>query len=212
MGEVFGDDLTLHFSLDLLLSARAWLSQICWEGPTKDGAYFVPPCISWIPLSPAWSPTASSTHEGRLTLLPAPGIRELGCFLCVEDTPQRIMHLKHHSVYIPWGDELLLEAVAESARINSCLKLRDLLIFVCIGFWQMCVCVISHGNGHMSITLRVEMFSAIPPSSRQRYYSISKGRLHWGDQGSPPPVAAGLTSPFLPLSCWPEGACSLWQR
>lgn len=132
--------------------------------------------------------------------------------VCVEDTRQCSMNLEHHPFCIPCGDELLLEGVAEGGRINSCLELRDPLIFVLFGFRKMCVCVISRGNGHMSITLSVEMSSAVPPSSHQCYYSISKERLHWGDQGSPPPVAAGLTSPFLSLSCWPEGACSLWHR
>lgn len=216
VGEIFGDDLTLHLSLDLPLSARAWLSQIRWEGPTKDGAYFVPPHASWIPLSPAWSLTASSIHDGkeeaRLILLPTAGIGEPGCFLCVLRAPRNAACIWITPFTSPWGNELLLEGIGAGARIDSCLELRDPLIFVCFRFWEICVCVISHGNGHMSITLHVEMSSAVLPSSRQHYYSISKERLHRGDQGSPPPVPAGLLSPFLSLSCWFEGACSLWHR
>jgi len=52
VGEVLGDDLTLHLSPDLSLSGRAWLSQIRWEGPTKEGAYFLPP-----------APPASHRHQ-----------------------------------------------------------------------------------------------------------------------------------------------------
>ena len=61
--------------------------------------------------------------------------------VCLEDAPQCSMHLDHHLFCIPWGDELLLEGVAEGARIKSCLELRDPIIFVCFGFWKMCVCV-----------------------------------------------------------------------
>lgn len=132
--------------------------------------------------------------------------------LCVEDTPQGSMHLEHHPFCHPWGDELLLEGVAEGVGINLCLELRDPLTFVCFGLWKMCVCFISHGNGHTSRTLHVEMSSAVPPSSQQRYYSISKESLRWGDQDSPPPVTADLMSPLLSLSCCLEDACSLWHR
>lgn len=82
-------------------------------------------------------PTARSRHQGTGVLL-----------VCVEDTPQRSLRSEHHSFCIPGGDELLLEGVAEGARINSCLGLRDPLIF-CL-FWLLeDVCVICYGNGHM---------------------------------------------------------------
>lgn len=57
-----------------------------------------------------------------------------------------------------------MEGVAEDARINSCLELKDSFLFVFFGFLKICVCLISHGNGHMSTTLLGKMSSAVPPS------------------------------------------------
>lgn len=68
--------------------------------------------------------------------------------------------------------------------------------------------MISHGSGHISLTLQVEMSVPLPPSSHKHYYSLSKDRLCWGDELLPQvllaschisrPLLAVLKAPTVP--------------